>query len=104
MPKIKKGDEVMIITGKDRGKRGTVLRVINSDRLIVQGINTVKKHQKPNPATGVTGGIIDQEMSIHISNAAIYNFKTNKSDRIRISVDSERRKTRIFRSTGELIG
>ncbi len=104
MPKIKKGDEVMIITGKDRGKRGTVLRVINSDRLVVQGINTVKKHQKPNPATGVTGGIIDQEMSIHISNVAIYNFKINKSDRIKISVDSERRKTRIFRSTGELIG
>ncbi|MBX3616440.1 50S ribosomal protein L24 [Nitrosomonas sp.] len=104
MSKIKKGDEIIVITGKDKGKKGAVLRVIKSDQLIVQGVNTVKKHQKPNPATGVTGGIIDQEMPVHISNVAIYNFKINKSDKIKISINSEKRKTRIFKSTGELIG
>ncbi len=104
MPKIKKGDEVMVITGKDKGKRGTVLRVIKNEHLIVQGINSAKKHQKPNPATGIAGGIINKEMPIHISNVAIYNFETSKIDKIKMSLDSQKEKKRVFRSTGELIG
>ena len=103
MPKIKKGDEVIVIAGKDKGKRGSVIRVMKNDHIIVQGINSAKKHQKPNPATGVTGGIVDQEMPIHISNVAIYNFKTSKFDKIKMSIDPQKGKVRVFGSTGEII-
>ena len=103
MPRIKKGDEVIVITGTDKGKRGSVIRVMKNDHIIVQGINSAKKHQKPNPATGVTGGIIDQEMPIHISNVAIYNFKTSKFDKIKMSLDPQKGKVRVFGSTGETI-
>ena len=78
MQKIKKGDDVIIIAGKDKGKRGAVLRTDGNERVVVQGINTVKKHQKPNPSVGNVGGIIEREMSIHISNVAIYNFISKK--------------------------
>lgn len=103
MRKLRKGDDVIIIAGKDKGKRGTIVRVDGSDRIVVQGVNSVKKHQKPNPANGSAGGIINQEMPIHISNVAIYNFTSKKSDRIGFKVDAAKNKIRIFRSTGELI-
>lgn len=103
MQKIRKGDDVIIIAGKDKGKRGAVLRTDGIDRLVVQGINSVKKHQKPNPSIGNAGGIIDLEMSIHISNVAIYNFTSKKSDRVGFKVDNDNNKVRIFKSTGDLI-
>lgn len=103
MRKIKKGDDVIVITGKDKGKKGTVLRTIGTERLLVQGINSVKKHQKPNPSTGVTGGIISKEMSIHISNVAIYNFTLKKADRVGFRLDSNDKKVRFFKATDELI-
>lgn len=103
MQKIRKGDDVIIIAGKDKGKRGAVLRAVGNDRLVVQGINSVKKHQKPNPSVGNAGGIIDLEMSIHISNVAIYNFTSKKSDRVGFKVDNDNNKVRIFKSTGDLI-
>ena len=103
MQKIRKGDDVIIIAGKDKGKRGAVLRSVGEDRVLVQGINTVKKHQKPNPTIGNAGGIIDREMSIHISNVAIYNFISKKSDRVGVIVDNNNNKVRIFKSTGDLI-
>jgi len=103
MQKIKKGDDVIIIAGKDKGKRGAVLRTDGNERLVVQGINTVKKHQKPNPSVGNAGGIIEREMSIHISNVAIYNFISKKSDRVGYKYDNDNNKVRIFKSTGDLI-
>ncbi|UJP03398.1 MAG: 50S ribosomal protein L24 [Nitrosomonas sp.] len=103
MRKIKKGDDVIVITGKDKGKKGTVLRTIGTERLLVQGINSVRKHQKPNPSTGVTGGIISKEMSIHISNVAIYNFTLKKADRVGFRLDSNDKKVRFFKATDELI-
>lgn len=102
MQKIRKGDDVVIIAGKDKGKRGTVLRAIETDRLIIQGINLVKKHQKPNPATGATGGITNKEASIHISNVAIYNFTSKKADKVGFKL-SENNKVRVFKSTNQQI-
>lgn len=102
MRKIRKGDDVIVISGKDKGKRGAVLRAIKADRLVVQGINLVKKHQKPNPATGVTGGIASKEASIHISNVAIYNFRSKKADRVGFKL-SENNKVRVFKSTNQQI-
>jgi large subunit ribosomal protein L24 len=103
MAKIKKGDDVIIIAGKDKGKRGTVLRMKGLERLVVQGINSVKKHQKPNPSNGSAGGIVDREMPIHISNVAIYNFSTKKPDRVGFLVDEDNNKIRVFKSSGDLI-
>jgi len=102
MRKIRKGDDVIVIAGRDKGKRGSVLRTVGIDRIVVQGINSVKKHQKPNPTVGNAGGIIDLEMSIHISNVAIFNFSSKKSDRVGFKVDNNN-KIRIFKSTGDLI-
>lgn len=104
MRKIRKGDDVIIIAGKDKGKRGTVVRISGLNHLVVQGVNIVKKHQKPNPAKGTSGGIIAQEKPLHISNVAIYNLSTKKSDRVGFKVDEDRHKVRIFKSSGELIG
>ncbi len=103
MRKIKKGDDVIVISGKDKGKIGTITNVKASDYVTVQGINSVKKHQKPNPAIGSTGGIIDKEMAIHISNVAIYNFSSKKADRVGFSIDENNNKVRIFRSSKEVI-
>ena len=103
MRKIKKGDNVIIISGKDKGKIGSVLRFANYDRIIVQGINTVKKHEKPNPNKGVTGGIIEKESPLHISNVAIYNYSTKKADKIIIEVDHNKNKSRIYKSTGDKV-
>jgi large subunit ribosomal protein L24 len=104
MNKIRKGDDVIVIAGKDKGKRSTVTRILDSDKLLVQGINKVKKHQKPNPAKGVSGGIIEIDKPIHISNIAIFNFTTKKADRVGFKQGENNNKIRIFRSTGELVG
>ena len=103
MRKIRKGDDVVVLTGRDRGKRGTVLRVVDADHLLVEGINRVKKHQRPNPAKGDTGGIIDKEMPIHISNVALFNPATKKADRIGIRQLEDGRRVRFFKSNGEVV-
>ena len=103
MRKIRKGDDVVVLTGRDRSKRGTVLRVVDADHLLVEGINRVKKHQRPNPAKGVTGGIIDKEMPIHISNVALFNPATKKADRIGIRQLEDGRRVRFFKSNGEVV-
>jgi len=103
MRKIRKGDDVMVITGKDKGKRGIVLRVVDEERLVVEGVNKVKKHQKPNPMRGQTGGIVDKEMPIHVSNVAVFNPATKKGDRVGIKTLQDQRRVRYFKSNGELI-
>lgn len=102
MNKIRKGDEVIVLTGKDKGKRGTVLRVLDS-RLQVEGVNIVKKHQKPNPNKGIEGGIVDKQLSIETSNVAIYNPQTEKGDRVGFRVLEDGRKVRFYKSTNEVI-
>lgn len=103
MRKIKKGDDVVVLTGKDRGKRGTVLRVLDRDHLVVEGANRVKKHQRPNPMKGVTGGILDKEMPIHISNVALFNPIAKKSDRVGIRVLEDGKRVRFYKSNGEVV-
>ncbi len=103
MRKIKKNDDVIVIAGRDKGNRGNVLQVLANDRLLVAGINRVKKHQKPNPVKGLTGGIVDQESPIHISNVAIYNAAASKGDRVGIKTLEDGRKVRVFKSSGEMI-
>lgn len=103
MLKIKSGDEVVVITGKDKGKRGTVARVFDNGTVVVSGVNVAKKHQKPNPARGIGGGIVEQELPIQASNVAIYNPKTQKADRVGFKVDGDK-KVRVFKSTGEVVG
>lgn len=103
MQKIRKGDEVVILAGKDKSRRGTVLARVGTNRVLVEGINIVKKHSKGNPMAGVAGGIIDKTMPIHISNVALYNPETGKGDRVGIKVvDGE--KVRVFRSSGAVVG
>jgi len=104
MRKIKRDDEVIVIAGSDKGKRGKVVRVLANDRLIVSGINMIKKHQKPNPQLGVAGGIIEKEASIHASNVAIYNMATKKADRIGFKVLENGDKVRAYKSNGETLG
>ncbi|MEI8384859.1 MAG: 50S ribosomal protein L24 [Nitrosomonadaceae bacterium] len=103
MQKIKKGDDVIVITGKDKGKRGTVLRVADSNLILVEGINKVKKHQSPNPGKGTTGGIIEMEKPIQISNIAIFNPTTQKADRVGFKTLEDKRKVRYYKSNGELL-
>ena len=101
--KIRRDDEVVVLAGKDKGKQGKVLKVLPSeDRLIVEGVNLVKKHQKPNPQMNVPGGIVDKEASIHVSNVAIVNPKTGKADRVGFRFEDEK-KVRFFKSDGELV-
>jgi large subunit ribosomal protein L24 len=102
MRKIKKNDDVIVIAGKDKGNRGNVLRVLG-EYLLVGGINKVKKHQKPNPVKGLTGGIVEKEMPIHISNVAVFNAATKKGDRVGIKTLEDGRKVRVFKSNGEVI-
>jgi len=102
MLKIKKDDEVVVIAGRDRGKRGEVLRVLDEDRLLVAGVNIVKKHQRPNPNIGQRGGIVEQEAPIHVSNVAIWNDETGKGDRVGFRVE-DGRKVRVFKSTNKVI-
>jgi large subunit ribosomal protein L24 len=103
MNKIRKGDQVVVTTGKDKGKRGTVLRVLPTSRIVVEGINRVKKHQKPNPMKGLTGGIVEKEMALHVSNVAIFNSASSKADRVGFRVLEDGRKVRFFKSNGEVV-
>lgn len=103
MRKIKKNDDVIVIAGKDKGDRGKVLRVLG-DRLLISGVNMVKKHQKPNPVKGLTGGVVAIEMSIHASNVAIYNVMSKKADRVGVKTLEDGRKVRVFKSSGDVIG
>jgi large subunit ribosomal protein L24 len=100
MEKIRKGDDVIIIAGRDKGKRGTVLKRIDEAHVLVEGINVVKKHTKPNPMKGQTGGITDKTMPIDISNVALFNPATQKADRVGIKLLDDARKVRIFKSSG----
>jgi large subunit ribosomal protein L24 len=102
MNKIRKGDEVIVLAGRDKGKRGKVVLRKDDEKLVVEGINVVKKHAKPNPMKGETGGIVDKAMPIHQSNVAIYNQSTGKADRVGIKVDGDKR-LRVFKSSGEAI-
>ena len=102
MRRIRKGDDVIVTTGRDRGKRGTVLR-IDAEHVLVEGINKVKKHQRPNPMKGVTGGIIEKEMPLHISNVALYNPATKKADRVSVKTLEDGRRVRFFKSNGEVV-
>ncbi|MEZ5549132.1 MAG: 50S ribosomal protein L24 [Pseudomonadales bacterium] len=103
MNKIRRDDEVIVIAGRDKGKRGKVSRVLQNDRLIVSGINMAKRHTKPNPMKGAAGGIVEKEASIHISNVAIYNSATNKADRVGVKVLEDGSKVRIYKSNQETI-
>ena len=103
MNKIRKGDEVIVLTGRDKGKRGRVLARVDADHLSVEGVNTVKKHVKPNPMKGTTGGVISKTMPIHQSNVAIYNAATAKADRVGIKLLADGTKVRVFKSSGEQI-
>jgi large subunit ribosomal protein L24 len=103
MNKIRKGDEVIVIAGRDKGKRGKVVLRSDVDHVVVEGVNVVKKHAKPNPMKGITGGIVDKTMPIHQSNVAIFNPAAGKADRVGIKVLADGKKVRVFKSSGEEI-
>jgi len=103
MQRIKKGDQVVVISWRDKGKRGTVLRRVDAEHLVIEGVNRVKKHQRPNPMKGVTGGIVDKDLPIHISNIALFNPATKKADRAGIKLLSDGRKVRVFKANGEQV-
>jgi large subunit ribosomal protein L24 len=103
MQRIKKGDEVVVLAGRDKGKRGTVLRRVDAQFVVVEGVNRVKKHQRPNPMKGVTGGIVDKDMPIHVSNVALFNPATKKADRAGTKRLQDGRKVRVFKANGEQV-
>ena len=103
MQRIKKGDEVVVLAGRDKGKRGTVLRRVDAQYVLVEGVNRVKKHQRPNPMKNVTGGIVDKDMPIHISNVALFNPATKKADRVGVKSLADGRKVRVFKANGEQV-
>ena len=103
MNKIRKGDEVFVLAGKDRGKRGTVLRVFPDSKVVVEGINTVKRHTKPNPQMGIGGGIVEKEAPIGVSKIALFNPITQKPDRVGFKFLEDGRKVRFFKSNGEVV-
>lgn len=103
MERIKKGDEIIVIAGKDKGRRGTVLSVLEGGRLLVENVNVVKKHQKPNPNMGVQGGIIEKEMPLHASNVMLYNPIMKKGDRVGIRTLEDGRRVRYFKSNNEVV-
>jgi large subunit ribosomal protein L24 len=103
MKKIKQGDEVAVLIGKDKGRRGTVLEILDNNKVLVEGINVVKKHTKANPNAGVEGGIIDKTMPIDISNVMIWNPEKNRADRVGFKIDKDGKNARIFRSTGAVV-
>jgi large subunit ribosomal protein L24 len=103
MNKIRKGDQVQVITGKDKGKRGVVTRVRSDERVVVEGVNLIKRHTKPNPTLGTPGGIVEKESPVHISNIAIFNPVTSKPDRVGFKTLEDGRKVRIFKSTKEVV-
>ena len=102
MSKLRKGDDVVVLSGRDKGKRGTVLQIIENERILVDNVNVIKKHVKPNPNRGETGGIIEREAPIQISNVALFNPNTNKADRVGYKVLEDGRKVRVFKSDGEV--
>jgi len=101
MKKIRKGDQVIVLAGRDKGKRGTVKERVDADHLLIEGVNVVKKHTKPNPLKGATGGIVDKTMPIHQSNVAIFNAATGKADRVGIKSLADGKRVRVFKSSGE---
>ncbi len=103
MNKIRKGDEVIVRTGKDKGRRGTVLQIIDDGRVLVEGINLAKKHTKPNPNIGEQGGIVDKAMPLDVSNVLVFNPKSKKGERIGIRVEDDGSKVRVFRGTGDVV-
>jgi large subunit ribosomal protein L24 len=103
MNKIRKGDEVVVIAGKDKGRRGAVLKVLEDDRVLVENVNMAKKHQRPNPNANVAGGIVDKEMPIHISNVMLYNPVSKMGDRVGLRTLEDGRKVRFFRSNNEVV-
>ena len=103
MRKIRRDDEVIVIAGKDKGKRGKVMRVLDNDKVVVSGINMVKKHTKPNPMLGKAGGIVEKEAALAVSNVAIFNPQSGKGDRVGFKILEDGAKVRIFKSTGEVI-
>ena len=103
MNKIRKGDQVIILTGRDKGKRGAVLQRVDEERILVEGVNVVKKHVKPNPMKGTTGGVVDKTLSIHQSNVANFNPTTAKADRVGIKILADNKKIRVFKSSGDEI-
>ena len=104
MNKIRKGDEVIVLAGKDKGKRGAVVRCVDAERVLIDGVNRVKKHTKPNPVKGQVGGIVEKEMPIHVSNVAVFNPVTQKADRVGFKTLEDGKKVRFFKSNGELLG
>jgi large subunit ribosomal protein L24 len=103
MNKIRKGDEVVVTTGKDKGRRGAVLNVLDTGRVVVEGVKKVKRHTRPNPMKGISGGILEKEMSIHASNVALFNRATQKADRVGFKMLEDGRKVRVFKSSGEVV-
>ena len=103
MRKIRQGDDVVVLTGKDKGKRGTVLRVLENDRIVVENVNMAKKHQKPNPQRGEPGGIVDKEMPMHRSNVALFNPEKGGPDRVGLRVLEDGRKVRVFKFNDEVV-
>jgi large subunit ribosomal protein L24 len=103
MQRIRKGDDVVVIAGRDKGKRGTVLRRIDAEHVVVEGVNRVKKHQRPNPMKGVAGGIVEKDLPIHVSNVALFNPATQKADRVGLKTLQDGRKVRVFKSNGEQV-
>lgn len=104
MEKIRKGDDVIVTAGKDKGKRGSVLRRSDAEHVLVEGVNRVKKHVKPNPVKGVIGGIVEKEMPLHISNVSLYNPATRKADRVGFKTLEDGTKVRFFKANGEVLG
>ena len=104
MRKIKKGDNVVVITGRDKGKRGEVSRVVDADHVVVNGVNTAKRHTRPNPLKNQPGGIVTRELPIHVSNVAIWNPVTQKPDRVGFRTLEDGRKVRFYKSNGEIVG
>ena len=103
MQRIRKGDEVVVLAGRDKGKRGTVLRRVDADHVVVEGVNRVKKHQRPNPMKGEQGGIVDKDLPIHVSNVALFNPATKKADRVGSKTLQDGRKVRIFKANDEQV-
>jgi large subunit ribosomal protein L24 len=103
MNRIKKGDEVIVLAGRDKGKRGTVLRRMDAEHVVVEGVNRVKKNQRPNPMKGVQGGIVDKDLPIHVSNVALFNPATKKADRVGLKTLQDGRKVRIFKANDEQV-
>ena len=103
MDKIRKGDQVVVIAGKDKGKRGTVLVRVDAEHVVIEGVNRAKKHVKPNPVKGVVGGVVDKDMPLHVSNVSLYNPATQKADRVGFKQLEDGTKVRVFKSSGEVV-